>query len=134
MNYIVSTVYYYFVGGELKDVLIRMKRHAEVENDAKRIQLEIDQLKEDSMDLIERYPGKDAENVSRKRASLVEDWDGLKKALVRRRNELESLATTHRWLNNAKELQKWGDHSLANMTGILRVLSSYRRDPNFSES
>lgn len=98
-------------GRDLKDALIKQKRHEEAGQETEAIAGLINPLKEESIRLIESYPGKDAEHVSRQREILQENWDVLRKAVVKRKADLDGLVEGHKWLNASKDLLKWAENT-----------------------
>jgi hypothetical protein len=111
-----SSIFFLRKDGELKDIMIKLKRHDVAENEVRKIADEMDKLKDCSDELLDRYPGPDGDNVEKKVENVLKSWDALKRTVLKRRTDLEGLAAGHVWLNSARALQKWGEDTLAGMS------------------
>ena len=99
----------------MNDVLVKLKRHDVADNEVRKISGEIERLEDDATELVNRYPGQDAQSVQRALENVRKNAEIMKRTVAKRRSDLENLAAAHKWLNAARALQKWGDDTLASM-------------------
>lgn len=103
------------LGRDAGSVHTLLRKHQNFTQDLQTLQLQVQQIKDESRKLQESYAGDKAKEITNREEEVVNAWEGLQKACEDRRLKLGDTGDLFKFFNMVRTLMVWIDDVIRQM-------------------